>query len=161
MTAIKRSLKLAAVASVLAALPATAVLAGGKPKGAKATPPEVIQQLYAGKTSNWNSGGHAYWAPDGRFQGINKTKDAVGIGKWYVTSRSKLCHEANWHKAEGGAVKAYPHKSCWQFVTAPDGTVWERHLNEKGDWYRHQRGKQVNGNTQQRLFRKISQDLGL
>lgn len=161
MISVKQNVQLAVAVCVLAAMPAASALAGGKPKGAKATPPEVILQLYAGKTSNWNSGGHAYWGPGGRFQGINKTKDAVGIGKWYVTRQGKLCHEANWHKAEGGAVKAYPHKSCWQFVTAPDGTVWERYLNEDGDWYRHKPGKQVNGNSQQRLFGRISRDLGL
>ncbi|KIC18838.1 DUF995 domain-containing protein [Leisingera sp. ANG-Vp] len=161
MTSLKQYFLAGAAALALAALPGTGALAAAKPKGAKATPPEVIMQLYAGKTSNWSRGGHAYWAADGSFQGINKTGDAVGTGKWYVTRKGKLCSEADWHKAVDGAVKVLPFKSCWQFVTAPDGTVWERYLGEDGGWYRHNAEKQVSGNSQKRLFRKISKRLGL
>ncbi|MDC0658149.1 DUF995 domain-containing protein [Leisingera sp. SS27] len=161
MISVKQHLAAAAAAFALAAVPASGAWAGAKPKGAKATPPEVIMQLYAGKTSNWSRGGHAYWAPDGSFEGVNKSGDAVGIGKWYVTRKGKLCNEADWHKAVDGVVKTVSNESCWQFVTAPDGSVWERYLGEDGSWYRHKPEKQVSGNSQRRLFRKISKRLGL
>ncbi|KIC35544.1 DUF995 domain-containing protein [Leisingera sp. ANG-M7] len=161
MTSVKQHLLAAVAALALAAVPGGGALAGAKPKGAKATPPEAIMQLYAGKTSNWSRGGHAYWAPDGSFQGVNKTGDAVGIGKWYVTRKGKLCSEADWHKAVDGVLQVVSSQNCWQFVTAPDGTVWERYLGEDSNWYRHKAEKQVNGNSGKRQFRKVSKRLGL
>ncbi|UWQ78149.1 DUF995 domain-containing protein [Leisingera sp. S132] len=99
--------------------------------------------------------------PDGSFEGVSKGGDAVGIGKWYVTRKGKLCNEADWHQAVDGVVKTVSNESCWQFVTAPDGSVWERYLGGDGSWYRHKPEKQVSGNSQRRLFRKISKRLGL
>ncbi len=150
-----------AAVSVILAANAGSALADKKPKGAKKTDPQTIVQLYSGKTSNWNRGGHAYWGSGGKYKGINKKETAVGVGKWYVTTTGKLCSEATWYWEDGGKTKSEPYDMCWEFVTAPDGTVWERDLKDKSEWYRHNYDKQVKGDTQKRKFNKIAKSLGL
>lgn len=136
-------------------------LAKGKPKGAKRTDPQTIAQLYSGKTTNWRLGGSFYWAPNGTLQGIGQKEGAVGIGRWYVTNRGKLCNETDWYWFENGARQYKRFEECWEFVTAPDGTIWERFIPEKSNWYRHSIRSQVRGNPHQRKFNKLKKDLGL
>ncbi|MBY6044825.1 DUF995 domain-containing protein [Phaeobacter italicus] len=158
----RHGLKMCLVVAAVSALSTPAMSAGGKPKGAQPTPPQEIISLYRGMTSTWNSGGSVYWAPDGTFQGINRRKDAVGVGKWFVTSKSKLCAEVTWNAVVAGKPKTLDDEQCWQFVTAPDGTIWERYLSgDDRKWYRHKREKQSKGNSRKRLFQKISAQLGL
>jgi len=140
---------------------ATMVLADKKPKGAKATDPNVIIGLYSGKTSKWNRGGYAYWQSNGEYHGIGSKGDWVGIGKWYVTTKSKLCNETQWHGIKDGKQTQSPHKFCMEFVTAPDGTIWERNVTEKSDWYRHKTSKQTKGDTQKRKFSALRKQFGV
>lgn len=149
------------VISITAISLATVALADKKPKGAKPTNPQQIVNLYSEKTSHWNSGGFAYWGPGGEYQGLSKTGEAVGIGKWYVTNRGKLCHESEWFWDEGGQVKSDDGKWCWNFVTAPDGQVWERWQDDKKNWYRHKPEKQHNGNTQKMKINALRAKLGV
>ncbi|WP_101065697.1 DUF995 domain-containing protein [Roseovarius salinarum] len=149
------------VLTTAAALLAGAAYAGGKPSGATPTDPQKIYRLFAGKTSNWDSGGHAYWGPDGTYRGIGETGVGVGSGKWYVTTASKMCHESTWHWAEDGRRKSKSGKWCWEFATAPDGTIFERFLTKNTDWVPHRRDKQVRGDTQARRHKAISRQLGL
>jgi phage/plasmid-associated DNA primase len=160
MTYSKIFLTLAATAAITLA-GASAALADKKPKGAKKTEPQVIAQLYAGKTSNWNSGGHAYWGANGQYKAINKKGTAVGVGKWFVTTRGRLCNETTWYWPEDGQTKSEPYEECWEFVTAPDGTIWERYMPDKTEWYRHKTEKQVNGEAEKAKFNRIASNLGL
>lgn len=153
-------LKIALVLVTTIGFAAGSALAAGKPKGAKPTSPDVIWKLYAGKTSHWNSGGFAYWGPDGTYRGISKTGEWFGEGKWYVTTRGRMCHESAWQKAEAGSTKSDPDKWCWEFVTAPDGQVWERFIPDKTDWYRHNPAKQHGGETQRSRFRTMKTAAG-
>jgi len=155
------TLSVGTIATAILISTAAGAWADKKPKGAKKTDPQTIIQLYAGKTSNWNRGGHAYWGPGGVYKGIIKDETSVGNGKWYVTTNGKLCSEATWYWKEGAETKSGPFETCWEFVTAPDGTVWERFLNEKSEWYRHKPEKQVNGDTQRNKFNRIAKQLGL
>ncbi|MES0827579.1 DUF995 domain-containing protein [Ruegeria sp. SCP11] len=139
----------------------SSALADKKPKGAKKTDPQTIAQLYSGKTSNWNSGGHAYWGPGGEYKGINKKGTAVGIGKWFVTTKGRLCNETIWYWPEDRQTKSEPYEECWEFVTAPDGTIWERYMPDKTEWYRHKPEKQVKGDAAKSKFNKIAKSLGL
>jgi hypothetical protein len=148
----------ALTAASLALLPAAGALAKSKPKGAKPTDPQFIIDSYAGKTSSWNSGGFAYWGADGTYRAINKRHDAVAEGKWYVTNRGKLCTESDWRGREDGELKVTPYKACWKFLTDPEGVVWEEYRGSK-DWYRHKPEKQQKGDTQRRLFQKVSATL--
>lgn len=149
------------IATFTAAFFATSALAEKKPKGAKPTDPQQIASLYAGKTSHWNNGGFAYWGPGGEYQGLNKTGDAIGVGKWYVTNRGKLCHESKWYWEEGGVAKSDDGTWCWDFVTAPDGVVWERFQEDKKNWYRHSAEKQRNGNTQKKKLASMRAKFGI
>lgn len=141
-------------------LAAGAAVAAGKPKGAQPTDPQVIWKLFAGKTSHWNQGGTAYWGPDGTYRGVNRNGDAIGEGKWYVTTASKMCHESVWRKAQRGSSGSEVGKWCWEFVTAPDGQIWERFLPDRSDWYRHRPEKQRNGETHRRQFRQLKAQAG-
>lgn len=152
---------LSAVAAVSLILLAGESLAKGKPKGAKATDPQQIAQLFSGKTSNWSRGSTFYWAPNGVMHGVGKSGDSIGIGKWFVTNKGKLCNETTWYWPENGQTKSDLYEECWEFVTAPDGTIWERYLPEKSDWFKHKHEKQVKGDTQKSKFNKIKKDLGL
>ncbi|WP_027234561.1 DUF995 domain-containing protein [Leisingera caerulea] len=153
--------------SIVAAIAVTAialtspVFAGSKPKGAKPADPKQIAALYAGKTSHWTRGGYAYWGPGGEFLGVGKSGDSVGIGKWYVTTRGKLCHETQWYWLEKGERKSTDGKWCWDFVTAPDGVVWERFQEDKSNWYRHKPAKQHNGNTQRSKISSLRSKIGV
>ena len=155
-----RSFRFMMSLAVLLVLAAGSVTAAGKPKGASGTDPQVIYKLYAGKTSHWNRGGTAYWAPDGSFRGINKNRDWIGEGKWYVTTSSKLCYEALWREADAASTESDSGKWCWEFVTAPDGQIWERFLPERTDWYLHKTEKQHNGETQKAVFRSLKAKAG-
>ncbi len=154
--------KIAAVAGFVALMAAGPVFAEKKqPKGSTATPPNEIAKLYAGKTSAWNRGGFAYWKPNGEFHGVGKTGDAVGIGKWYVTTKSKLCHETIWHWIKDGQQEHGDYKHCWEFVTAPDGTIWQRDLTDKSEWYRYKASKHTKGNSQKRAFNSLRKQFGV
>lgn len=151
----------ATVAVLTFALAGSAAFAQGKPRGAKKTDPQKIVQLYAGKTSNWNRGGHAYWGSDGSYLGIGRDPSWIGVGKWYVTTRGRLCAEATWTGMPEGKLETSDYEACWEFVTAPDGQIWERYLPEKSDWYRHKPEKQVNGHTQRRKINALRKKYGV
>ena len=131
------------------------------PKGSKPTDPNTIIKLYAGKTSNWNSGGGAYWAPNGDLQATGRKGHAVGLGKWYVTTKSKLCQDATYYWEENGSTQTENWEGCWEFKTAPDGVVWERFLPEKGEWWPHRPEKQVKGNTLKNQLNSNRKRLGV
>ncbi|PWE34141.1 hypothetical protein DDZ14_02690 [Maritimibacter sp. 55A14] len=142
------------------ALCTSVALAGGKPEGAKPTNPKKIYKLFAGKTSNWNRGGYAFWGPKGELQATGKS-GSVGVGKWYVTTSSKLCQEATYYWTENAVRKSEVGKWCWQFVTAPDGTIYEKYLPENTDWYPYDKRKQVKGNMHGREYQKLLRKFGL
>ncbi|MCP5073625.1 MAG: DUF995 domain-containing protein, partial [Rhodobacteraceae bacterium] len=89
------------------------------------------------------------------------TGKAVGIGKWYVTKKAKLCHESNWYWDESGTTKSDSGKWCWDFVTDPNGVVWERFQKDKRNWYRHNEDKQKAGNTKKRKIKALRVKLGV
>jgi hypothetical protein len=143
------------------ALCSSAAVAQNLPQGAQPTDPEKILDLYTGKTSNWNGGGYAYWGSRGELQSTSPDGTAAGVGKWYVTTASKLCQDATYYWLENGTRNSEADKYCWKFMTAPDGTIWEKYLPGDGGWYRHEYAKQVRGNPHRREYQALLQKLGL
>uniref|UniRef100_UPI003B520612 DUF995 domain-containing protein n=1 Tax=Roseovarius indicus TaxID=540747 RepID=UPI003B520612 len=143
------------------AICASAAMADSMPEGAQPTDPEKIIDLYNGKTSNWKSGGFAYWGPGGKLQATGPNGNAYGVGKWYVTTASKLCQEATYYWMESGSRKSEAGKWCWKFATGPDGTIWENYLPEDTGWYRHRTDKQVRGNPHRRELQALKRKVGL
>ncbi len=148
-----------AVAFLLISTPA-AFAEKNPPKGSTPTDPQEIARLFNGKTSFWNSGGSAYWGPGGVFESTGRKGEDYGKGKWYITTSGKLCQEATYYWMESNTVKNDDWKGCWEFQTAPDGVVWERFLPDKTEWYRHNAGKQKNGNANAKAFKANGAKLG-
>lgn len=92
---------------------------------------QEIISIYNGKTWVWSKGG-SYWGGGGKFEAIWEDK-AVGIGKWYATSKGSLCYEATW-KSEAGDGGA-EIKRCWKHVKDSDGVLWKQDPETK-DWYK-------------------------
>jgi len=136
-------------------------MADQKPKGAKPTDPKMVFSLYAGKTSFWDRGGTAYWKADGTFQGTGKDPTWIGLGKWTVNTKSRLCADVNWFGVKDGKQVSEPFQMCFDFVTAPDGTIWEKNVGEKSEWYRHKEAKQKNGDQNSKQVNKMRKQYGV
>ncbi len=97
---------------------------------------QEIISIYNGKTWVWSKGG-SYWGGGGKFEAIWENK-AVGIGKWYATSKGSLCYEAVWKSEAGDGGSEI--KRCWKHVKDSDGVLWKQDPETK-DWYKPARTK--------------------
>lgn len=147
--------------SLFVFLSTSQTLAAGKPQGAEPVDPQRIITLYSGKTTRLNSGARAYWAPGGEYHGINKRGTGIGIGIWFVNKPGMLCNEVKWYWSESGQTKSYSYQECWEFVVDQDGTIWERYISGRTDWYRHEIGNQTSGDSSKTRFERIKARLGL
>jgi len=91
---------------------------------------EVVNIFY-GKTWIWKKGG-AYWGEGGAFEAIYN--EAVGVGKWYVTTSGTLCYEATWKKEAEEAGKFV--KRCWEHVRDKDGVMWRNSVEKNFRFYK-------------------------
>ncbi|CUH87930.1 hypothetical protein PH5382_01859 [Phaeobacter sp. CECT 5382] len=117
----------AVFACLVAATPSKAV----SPDRQRPVSGESVIEIYSGKTWIWEHGG-SYWGRDGSFRGLWKETN-VGIGKWYATSKGKLCYEATWYGAKDSPGEDI--KRCWRHVVDSEGAIWKQNMDTK-DWYR-------------------------
>ncbi|MGI3168933.1 DUF995 domain-containing protein [Pseudooceanicola sp. C21-150M6] len=155
--------KITATACLIAATATSPALSEAKPKGSTKTPPQEIIQLLAGKTATWKNGGTAYYGPSGEYLGTGESKEWVGVGKWYVTTASRMCNETVWTGPKDGKITSVKHEACKDYVTVPDGTVWMMWSGNKGHWYPQSQDAQKvsKGNTQKSLINKLRKKYGV
>ena len=122
--------KLLVAAAFLASVAIVAPAVADSPDRKTPVSGQQVIDIYAGKTWVWSEGG-SHWGSGGQFTAI--WKEAVGVGKWYATSKGSLCYEATWKKpgGEGGA----DIKRCWKHVTDSKGVLWKQDP-ETEDWYK-------------------------
>ena len=130
---------LGAVAICTLALPA---MADPKPRGAKPADGQMIANIYVGKTQNWKTcKAGIYYGGKGKAQAYcHKEGDkepGVGIGKWTVTRKGKVCADMIWYWREGDGYGSKPNDKpdCINHVVDKEGTIW-RNWDGNKDWWR-------------------------
>ncbi len=82
-----------------------------------------LTELYSDKTWVWDDG-HAYFAPDGRFQAA-VWPDQSAEGTWYGAKDGKICFNALWTSKAGSG----PAKKCWKHVVDDQKQLWQAPLD--------------------------------
>ena len=116
-----------------------------KPKGAKSASAQTVANHYAGKTHHWKScKGGIYFGANWQAQAYcNKEGPSIGLGKWSVTKRGKICHELTWYWPKGdGHGSKVDKKDCTEHVVDANGEMWRSWQGEK-DWWRSQYQKNL------------------
>lgn len=115
-----------------------AALADPKPKGAKPVPAQTIANLYAGKTQNWKScNAGIYYGGGWEAQAFcEKDGKAVGLGKWSVSNKGRVCHQLTWFWQDGdGYGSKKSDADCISHLIDSDGVIWRKWDSDK-DWWR-------------------------
>ncbi len=159
------------VGFIAAAFISAPLYAQSKPKGAKPADPNVVIQLFAGKTSTWTNG-FAYWQPDGtsRTLWLNRKpeiggKYSVGFGTWTVSTKGKRCFTSTFYYSDqtnDGKTNTFEGKKrCAEFVVDKDGVLWSRETKpDRGKWYQFSGKKESKGELKRAKFRSVAKKLG-
>lgn len=133
------------------------------PEGASLTDPNAIWRLYVGKSARWSGTSFAYWAPDQLFRAVDTAEGNVGVGKWYVTSASRMCYEATWHWRQDFGVTSKAEKNCFQYATDASGQTWSRTADhgQYGLWLPFDGSGLEKGDIASQPFRAVAKMLGL
>lgn len=132
-------------------------LADPKPSGAKNADPQMVIEMYLGKTWVWSKGG-SYWGGGGAFQAVwdddpsNQTVSYTD-GKWYVTSKGTLCYETIWQWT-GKDKPDEVLKNCWRHVVDPEGRIWRSDHRDQNDFHRPAKSDFKNGNAIKSTYSK-------
>ncbi|WP_425044047.1 DUF995 domain-containing protein [Primorskyibacter sp. S87] len=125
---------------------AVSVSADPKPKGATGASAQAVANLYGGMTQTWKTcQGGIYYGPNWEAQAwCGKNPDNVGIGKWRVDNKGRVCHDLTWYwpnsdgygsKQDGG--------ECISHVTDAEGNLW-RSWPQDSEWWRATGSKSLN-----------------
>lgn len=110
-----------------------------KPSGGKRVDPQTVANIYTGKTQLWkrDCNGGIYYGPKGQaFAWCRKHHQNVGIGKWTIDSKGRVCDELKWYWPEGSGVGSkMGNKTCISHLVDAEGTMWRNWTNDK-DWWR-------------------------
>jgi len=143
---------------VAVSISGAASAAGKKPKPSFPADPKEVIAIYNGNTWTWSKGG-SYWGNGGKFEAI--WGDAIGIGKWYVTTKGTLCYEAIWYETNGS--KSKPLKRCWEHVKDAEGVYYQQSTDPKDrkKWGWVKNTKVSKGNGIKSELKKLKQKAGL
>ncbi|WP_291734551.1 DUF995 domain-containing protein [Leisingera sp. F5] len=112
-------------------------IADPKPQNVKVTGAQDLANLYGGKTQIWKGcKGGIYFGANWEAQAYcAKHPDSVGLGKWRIDGKGRVCHEMNWYRAKDGEVASKEKKEeCVSHVTAEDGIVWRSWPDDREWW---------------------------
>lgn len=114
-------------------------VADPKPSGLKPMDAQQLANLYAGRTDTWtrNCGGGIYFGGGWEAQATcTKKGDSVGLGKWSVNRKGKVCWELTWYWPDGDGVGSkVEDKNCVTVLLDPQGVVWRNWDGDK-DWWK-------------------------
>ncbi|WP_026758706.1 DUF995 domain-containing protein [Sediminimonas qiaohouensis] len=131
------------------------------PESAVPPTPESLARMYAGKTENWGGGAAAYWAANGTFRAVNPTEQSIGIGKWYVTTASRMCYEGRWYWRQDFGVEDSTFRTCTRFLIDEDGQMWTTTKARSGPWFPFDLSKLQRGNQVSERFETLQDLLGV
>lgn len=140
-------------------------LADPKPRGSKAADGQTVANMYVGKTQEWKRcRGGVYFGGGGKAEGychLEGKDPSVGIGKWSVTRKGKVCSDMQWHWGEGESNSKQNDKpDCIQHVVDTEGQIWRRFGDDK-DWWRFGPDSVGKGNTLKRQTNKLKRKFKL
>jgi len=150
-------------APLIASSPATA---GTKPENSRPAQKATIEKMFKGNSWRWSHGG-AYHAPDGKMIGKwiangdqkGKFADVIGHGRWTVSKKGTLCHDAQWRWRRKGELRKRFVKDCWRHVRDENGKLWQH--DRRHGWYRFPRLQIQSGDRLTRRYNRISRKQSL
>ena len=105
------------------------------PPDAVTPAPQALVQAFANQTESWGRGSGIFWGPDGTWTAVNVTEKSIGMGKWYVTTASRVCFEGTWYWREDFGLESSETTSCRVFRRDADGQIWSSTKGLRGPWY--------------------------
>lgn len=161
MKLFKRNLIVAAALSALV-LPA---YADPKPRGTKPADGQTVANMYVGKTQTWKRcRGGVFYGGGGAAEAychIEGDSENVGIGRWTVTSKGRVCADMQWHWGKGeGKSKRNDEPDCIDHIVDKDGQIWRR-WNDDKDWWKFSDDSVDKGHTLKRKTNKLKRKFGL
>jgi len=157
--------KHALFATIALAAFAVPAAADPKPRGSKPADGQMIANMYVGKTQDWkNCRGGIYYGSGGAATAYchkEGDKANVGIGRWTVTRKGKVCADMHWHWGKGeGNSKRNDEQDCINHIVDKEGQIWRR-WNDNKDWWRFDAESVVKGDTLKRKKNKLKRSFGL
>ncbi|MBY6065496.1 DUF995 domain-containing protein [Leisingera aquaemixtae] len=77
-----------------------------------------------------------YYGPRWEAQAYcGKHPDSVGVGKWYIDAKGRVCQKLTWYWAKNGERLSEPgEEECISHLTAADGIVWRSWPKDREWW---------------------------
>ncbi len=123
-------------------------------------PPQTLVRMFANRTEGWDSGSGSYYGADGTWRAVNTTEQSLGLGRWYVTTQSKLCTESIWRwRQDFGTETGEKITSCRYFRKDPNGQLWSTSETANGPWYPFNKDGVRRGNQISTEFNRLARYL--
>ncbi|WP_193747566.1 DUF995 domain-containing protein [Leisingera sp. ANG-M7] len=133
-----KSSHLAVLVTILsAAFSTTQATADPKPQNAAVPAAQELANLYGGKTQIWKKcQGGVYYGPRWEAQGYcAQHPNSVGVGKWHIDGRGRVCQKMTWYHSKDGALIAKEgEEECISHLQAADGIVWRSWPKDREWW---------------------------
>ncbi|MQQ09332.1 DUF995 domain-containing protein [Epibacterium sp. SM1979] len=105
------------------------------PMNSAAPEPTSLYRMFAGRSADWGAGSFAYFAPDGTFRAVNAAEQSIGEGRWFVTTNSKMCYDANWMWRQDFSAQSSKVLTCARFRVDNAGEMWSTTGSRAGPWF--------------------------
>ncbi len=105
------------------------------PMDSAAPEPESLYRVFAGRSADWGAGSYAYFGSDGTFRAVNAAEQSIGEGRWYVTTNSKMCYDANWMWRQDFTAESSQVLTCARFRVDNKGEMWSTTGTVAGPWF--------------------------
>lgn len=152
------------VGALIAIMAATPALADPKPKGAKPVDAQTLANMYVGTSQTWKGckGGIYY---GGKYEAqayCSKEGESVGVGKWTVDRKGRVCHELIWYWPQGKGVGSKPQdkKECVAHLMDANGNIWRNWNNDK-DWWQLGPKDMIKGFKLKRKVKRLRKKLSV
>lgn len=110
----------------LAQAPTAAEISKARPLGT-----EELYRIYNSRSWIWDAGAGHFSVRKREFSAWTNESgsSSIGVGRWFLTDRGKLCFRAVWRSKDGSA----PALTCFAHREI-DGVIYQKR-EPKGEWY--------------------------
>lgn len=131
------------------------------PRDSAAPEPMSLYKMFAGKSADWGAGSYAYFAPDGTFRAVNEAEQSLGMGRWYVTTNSKMCYDAAWMWRQDFDAQSSEVLTCARFRVDKNGEMWSTTGSMAGPWFPFSTENMRRGDMVSKRFNTLYSSFGI
>lgn len=131
------------------------------PMDSAAPEPESLYRVFAGHSADWGAGSYAYFGSDGTFRAVNAAEQSIGQGRWYVTTNSKMCYDANWMWRQDFKAESSQVLTCARFRVDNKGEMWSTTASRAGPWFPFSKANLKRGDFVSQHFNTLYSSFGI